>query len=103
MKKLLAVSVLSLSFLSVSALAQTFHGVVSDSMCAHNNMMKASTAAHADCAKKCIKMGSPAVLIVGNKIYNVANAASLNPYAGKTVTVDGKLTGNTITVMSVKD
>jgi hypothetical protein len=48
-------------------------------------------------------MGSPAVLIVGNKIYNVANAGKLNPYAGKTVTVDGKLTGNTITVMSVKD
>jgi hypothetical protein len=103
MKKLLAVSIVSLSFLSVSALAQTFRGVVSDSMCAHNNMMKATTADHAACAKKCIKMGSPAVLIVGNKIYNVANAASLNPYAGKTVIVDGKLTGNTITVMSVKD
>jgi hypothetical protein len=103
MKKLLTVSVLSLPFLSVSAMAQTFRGVVSDSMCAHNNMMKATTVDHAACAKKCIKMGSPAVLIVGDKIYNVANAARLNPYAGKTVTVDGKLAGNTITVMSVKD
>lgn len=66
-------------------------------------MMKASSAGHAECAKKCIKMGSPAVLIVGDKIYSVANAGKLDPYAGKTVTVDGKLAGNTITVMSVKD
>jgi hypothetical protein len=41
-------------------------------------------------------MGSPAVLIGGDNIYSVAHAARLNPYAGKTVTVDGKLTGNTI-------
>jgi hypothetical protein len=103
MKKLLAVSLVSLSFLSVSALAQTFHGVVSDSMCAHNDIAKSSTPAHAACAKKCIGMGSPAVLIVGNKIYNVSNANKLNDFAGKTVTVDGKLVGDTITVVSVKD
>ncbi len=103
MKKLLAVSIVSLSFLSVSAMAQTFQGMVADSMCAHNNLAKASTPAHAACAQKCIKMGSPAVLIVGDKIYNVSNAAKLDPFAGKTVTVEGKLAGDTITVMSVKD
>lgn len=103
MKKLLAVSIVSLSFLSVSAMAQTFRGVVSDQMCAKNDTAKASTPAHAACAQKCIKMGSPAVLIVGNKVYNVSNSNKLDAFAGKMVTVDGKLSGNTITVMSVKN
>ncbi len=102
MKKLFAVSIVSLSFLSVSAMAQTFRGVVSDSMCAHNDISKASTAGHADCAKKCIGMGSPAVLVVGTRIYNVSNAAKLSAFAGKTVTVDGTVSGDTITVSSVK-
>ena len=103
MKKLLAASIVSLSFLSVSAMAQTFTGVVSDSMCAKSDLAKASTPAHEACAQKCIKMGSPAVLIVGTKIYNVSNSSKLNAFAGKTVTVNGKLAGDTITVMSVKD
>jgi hypothetical protein len=102
MKKLLAVSIVSLSFLSVSAMAQTFKGVVSDSMCAHNDIAKASTAGHADCAKKCIGMGSPAVLIVGTKIFKVSNPEKLNAFAGKTVVVDGSVAGDTITVASVK-
>ena len=102
MKKLLAVSIVSLSFLSVSAMAETFHGVVSDSMCAHNDIAKASTSGHAECAKKCIGMVSPAVLIVGTKIFKVSNPEKLNAFAGKSVTVDGKVAGDTITVASVK-
>ena len=102
MKKLLAVSIVSLSFLSASAFAQTFKGVVSDSMCAHNDIAKASGPNHVDCAKKCIGMGSPAVLIVGTKIYNVSNSSKLNAFAGKTVTVEGTLAGDTLTVSSVK-
>ncbi len=103
MQKLLAVSIVSLSFLSASAMAQTFHGIVSDSMCAHNNLAKASSTNHAACAKKCIGMGSPAVLIVGQKIYSVSNSSKLNAFAGKMVTVNGQLAGDTITVTSVKD
>ena len=102
MKKFLAVSIVSLSFLSVSAMAETFHGVVSDSMCAHNDVAKAGTAGHAECAKKCIGMGSPAVLIVGDKVYKISNPDTLTPFAGKTVTVDGSLAADTITVKSVK-
>ena len=102
MKKLLAVSTLSLSFLSVSAMAETFHGVVSDAMCAKNDLAKASGPDHAACAKKCIGMGSPAVLIVGTKIYTVSNPEKLNAFAGKKVTVDGSVAGDTLTVASVK-
>jgi hypothetical protein len=102
MKKLLAVCTLSLSFLSVNALAETFHGVVSDAMCAKGDIAKASGSGHAACAKKCIGMGSPAVLIVGTKIYKVSNSEKLNAFAGQTVTVDGSVAGDTITVASVK-
>jgi hypothetical protein len=71
-------------------------------MCAHNDLAKASGPNHTDCAKKCIGMGSPAVLIVGTKIYSVSNSSKLNAFAGKTVTVDGTLAGDTLTVTSVK-
>ena len=102
MKKLLAVCTLSLTFLSVTAMAETFHGVVSDEMCAKNDVAKAGTPGHADCAKKCIGMGSPAVLVVGTKLYKVSNPEKLNAFAGKAVTVDGSVAGDTITVASVK-
>lgn len=103
MKKLVALSVLSVSFFSASAaLAQTFKGVVSDAMCA-SDVAKASKPDHAACAKKCVGMGSPAVLIVGTTVYKVSNPEKLSAYAGKTVTVDGKLDGGAITVASVKE
>jgi hypothetical protein len=102
MKKFLAISIVSLSFLSVSAMAETFHGVVSDEMCAKNDVAKAGTPGHADCAKKCIGMGSPAVLVVGTKIFKISNPQKLNAFAGKTVTIDGSKAGDTITVASVK-
>ena len=101
MKKFVAICLVSLSF-SATALAETFHGVVSDEMCAKNDVAKAGTAGHADCAKKCIGMGSPAVLVVGTKIFKVSNPAKLNAFAGKAVTIDGTVAGDTITVASVK-
>jgi hypothetical protein len=71
-------------------------------MCAHNDVAKAGTAGHAECAKKCIGMGSPAVLVVGTKIFKISNPQKLNAFAGKMVTVDGTVAGDTITVASVK-
>jgi len=101
MKKLVAVSILSLSLLSASALAETFKGVVSDTMCSKNTA-KASSPDHAACAQSCIKGGDKPVLVVGSKIYKIANPDKLVAFAGKTVTVDGSLAGTTITVTSVK-
>jgi hypothetical protein len=70
-------------------------------MCA-KNPAKASSASHADCAKKCIEGGSPAVLIVGEKVYSVSNPDALKAYAGQRVTVDGTMADGTLTVKSVK-
>lgn len=104
MKKLIALSILSLSFIPVSALAQTFKGYVADTMCANSKGAAAvSSPSHAACAKKCIGMGSPAVLVVdSSKIYKVSNPDKLTAYAGQEVTVNGKLEHGVLTVASVK-
>jgi hypothetical protein len=99
-KKLIALTALSLVF-TASAFAETFTGTVSDAMCA-KNPAKAGSPDHAECAKKCIGMGSPAVLVVGDKVYKISNPDKLTAFAGKKVTVDGTLAADTITVSSVK-
>jgi hypothetical protein len=101
-KKLLALIVLTVSFATGSAFAESFTGVVSDAMCA-KNPAKASSADHAACADKCIKGGSPAVLIVGSKVYSVSNPEKISSFAGKKITVDGSLAADTITVTFVKE
>jgi hypothetical protein len=101
MKKLIAITTLALSLASASAFAESFTGVVADAMCA-KDAAKASSPDHAACAKKCIKGGEPAVLIVGSKVYAVSNPDTLTAYAGKKVTVDGTVSGDTLTVKSVK-
>jgi len=101
-KKLAALTVLTLSLTSVGAFAESFTGVVSDAMCS-KNVAKASSPEHAGCAAKCIKGGSPAVLIVGDKVYPVSNPDKIASFAGKTITVDGSVADGTITVKSVKE
>ena len=100
-KKISAVTVLALSFCAASAMAESYTGVVSDAMCA-KNPAKASSEGHAACAKKCIEGGSPAVLIVGDKVYQVSNPDTLNSYAGKKVTVDATMDNGSLKINSVK-
>lgn len=101
MKKIVALTALALSVASASAFAETFKGVVSDAMCS-SDAAKASKADHADCAVKCVKGGDKVVLIVGDKVYNIANQAKATDFAGKTVTIEGALDKDTITVASIK-
>ena len=101
MKKILALTALALTVASTSAFAETFKGVVSDAMCSKDTA-KASAADHTDCATKCIKGGDKAVLIVGDKVYNIANQPKVTSFAGKTVTIEGSLDKDTITVASIK-
>jgi hypothetical protein len=101
MKKIVALTALALTVASASAFAETFKGVVSDAMCS-SDTAKASKADHEACATKCIKGGDKAVLIVGDKVYNIANQPKVTSFAGKTVTIDGTLDKDTITVASIK-
>jgi hypothetical protein len=98
MKKLTALAALALG-LAGSMFAAEFKGFVEDTMCAGKAEMKND----AECAAKCIKGGSPAVLVTADgKIYKIANQDKIVALAGKNVTVNGDLKGDTITIASAK-
>ena len=85
--------------LSTIAMAAQYKGYIIDEKCSTNAKMKGDV----DCAQKCIKGGSPAVLVADNgKIYKIANQDKVVPLAGKEVTINGKAKGDTITVSSIK-
>ena len=85
--------------LSTIAMAAQYKGYIIDQKCSTNAKMKGDV----DCAQKCIKGGSPAVLVADDgKIYKIANQDKVVPLAGKEVTIDGKAKGDTITVSSIK-
>jgi Protein of unknown function (DUF5818) len=98
MKTLTAVATLALG-LAANGLAAEFKGFVEDTKCSTMPAMKGDS----ECAKKCIQGGSPAVLVMPDgKIYKIANQDKIVAHAGETVTVSGKLAGDTLTVDSVK-
>lgn len=98
MKTIIATVLLTMG-LSVAALAADYKGFVEDEMCSKMAAMKGN----AECAQKCIKGGSPAVLVMPDgTIYKIANQDKILSFAGKNVTVNGKLAGDTLTVASVK-
>ena len=98
MKTITAVAALALG-LAASGMAAQFKGFVEDQTCSSKPEMKNDAA----CAQKCIKAGSPAVLVSEDgKIYKIANQAKIVDHAGQHVTVMGDLKGDTITVASLK-
>jgi hypothetical protein len=98
MKKITALVALSFG-LAASGIAAEFKGFVEDQNCASKPGMKDNAA----CAEKCIKGGSPAVLVgEDGKIYKIADQAKIVDHAGQKVTVTGSLKDDTITVESVK-
>ncbi len=104
MKKYLLLSlVMVLSLASTQALTKLkdgqLTGYIGDAMCAGKG--KANTAKHAACAAKCIKGGAAAVLVVGDKVYKIANQAKAVKFAGKKVTVDGKITDDSIEIATI--
>jgi uncharacterized protein DUF5818 len=95
MKKALVLSVL----VSLGALAADFSGYVIDQACASKPAMKGSEA----CARKCIKGGSPAVLLTADaKVYKLDDQAKVTEHAGHKVKVTGALDGDTIKVETIK-
>lgn len=92
-------------FSNPSALAaskQKFTGEVGDAMCGRKHM----EGTPAECTRTCVEHGSKFALIVGEKIYTLDTTdktalATLDRQAGKTATVTGTLSGDTIEVTSV--
>jgi len=72
-------------------------GVIEDSTCANSHSQMSRVA----CVKKCLKSGASAVLVVGDKIYKIANQKFVLKWAGQDVAVDGTVTGDTIQVTKI--
>src|SRR6202000_457518 len=78
-------------------------GYIDDSMCAGSKTPMCTPATRVSCAQKCIKGGAQAVLVVGDKVYKIANQKAVVKFAGKNVTVDANVTDDTITVTKIAE
>ncbi len=102
MKKLF-VSVSLGSMMAVAAFGATWSGTISDSMCGAKHVDASEKSQK--CVETCVKEhGAAPVLVVGDKIYKFSDDSKdkVMAHLGHKVTVSGKLTGDTITVKSVK-
>ncbi|MBS1856361.1 MAG: hypothetical protein JST11_13425 [Acidobacteria bacterium] len=87
----------------MSTFAADLTGYIVDQACAGKQGAKAASDAHAGCAERCIKGGSPAVLVTAEgKVYKIADQDKVTAHAGHKVTVSGTISGDTITVSDVK-
>lgn len=100
MKKTFAVTGLFLSFCAVNAFAESWTGTIADEHCGAKHT--AATAADQACAKKCIDGGAAAVFVAGDKVYKIDNQDAIKGHEGHKVTINGKMSGDTIHVDSVK-
>jgi len=101
MKKYLLLLIMAVAMSSTFAKDGVLTGYIGDAMCAAKG--KANSADHAACAAKCIKGGSAAVLVVGDKVYKIANQSKVIKFAGKKVNVEGTVTDDTIDVTSIAE
>jgi hypothetical protein len=98
MKKL----TLTAALFAMGAFAETWSGTITDANCG---------AKHADaseksqtCAKRCVKGGAAAVLVVGDKVikFDDASKAKIADFVGQKVQITGEMKDDTVTVASVK-
>jgi hypothetical protein len=82
---------------------KTFTGVISDSMCTTQHMLKHMNAANdTDCVRKCVKDGFDYVLVVGGDYLILKGLPEeFDKYAGQKVTVKGTVKKDELTAQSV--
>ena len=98
MKRIALVMLAALVFAAIS-MAASWTGWVSDEKCG----AKGANAAHADCAKHCIKSGlKPVLATEAGQVFKIANPEKLTKFAGEQVVVTGTETGGVIQVQDVK-
>jgi hypothetical protein len=85
-----------------TASAAKWTGTISDAKCgkAHADASEKAQA----CVKKCTGAGQAAVFVVGDNVYkfDAKSADKIKDHIGHKVEINGKLTGDTVTVKSVK-
>jgi len=106
MKKYLLLFAMALSMTAALAFKPAdghLKGYIDDSMCAASKTPMCTAANRASCAAKCIKSGATAVLVSDGKVYKISNQKSVMKFLGKNVTLDGKITGDSIEVTKVTE
>ena len=82
---------------------QTWTGAISDKMCGADHKKMGGTMSDRDCTLACTKGGTPYVLVVGGKVYQLTgHDGDLKTHAGHTVNLTGELKGDTIRVAKVE-
>ena len=91
---------LLLTFVSVTAWAESWTGTISDAKCgaAHADASEKSMA----CAQKCVKGGAPAVFVTEGKVLKIQNQDAVKEHIGHKVELTGELKEDAVTVSDVK-
>ncbi|MGH9558252.1 MAG: hypothetical protein ACRD30_03365 [Bryobacteraceae bacterium] len=95
-------AVVMFALMSMSSFAAQLTGTISEEHCGakHADASEASIA----CVQKCVKGGSAPVFVTSdNKILKISNTSKVMNVLGHKVTVNGKVSGDTLTVKSVKE
>lgn len=101
MKFIVAITLALFGAFAVAAQQQALTGILTDSMCGATHMAKDKNPA--ECTRMCIKDGMKYALAVEKKLYTLdGHEAELTKLAGEKITVTGTVSGNTITVQSVR-
>src|SRR5215471_9149752 len=110
-KTTVSLTVLLLFFLAVTIGAkppeQTWTGEISDSHCRaeHEPISEGDPVLPSpECVKLCLKSGYKYVLVVGEKLYTIANQDNpgLAKFAGEAVKLTGELKGDSITISKIE-
>ncbi len=103
MKKVLFLFAVAVFAAAGVAQAETWRGVIGDSMCAAKHTEEKGSD-HSKCVTKCVQDGSAYVLVAKDKVYKIANQdfADLKAHAGHVVMLSGEMKNDTITVTKVE-
>lgn len=103
MKKLAFGCFFAVSLFSFAAAAEQMTGYVSESHCGATH--SSPSAANTKCIEKCLKGGSDPVLVSDGKVmkFDDESKDKAKAYAGKNVTIDGSMDGNTVKVSSISE
>ncbi len=103
MKKVLFLFAVAVFAAAGVAQAETWRGVIGDSMCAAKHSEEKGSD-HSKCVTKCVQDGSAYVLVAKDKVYKIANQdfADLKAHAGHVVMLSGEMKNDTITVTKVE-
>jgi hypothetical protein len=98
--KPLILSLLAIAVLTAAPGKQTFTGVITDSMCPdgdHSHMRMGPT--DAECTKACVSLHDAMYLLYdGKESYTLSDQKTPEKFAGKKVTVTGRLDAKTKTI-----